>query len=92
MSTASGTSGDHTGDHATAGFTGGGATAFPAQQLGKDLHGEHLKDFEQVRTGSLAFENVVNLVLSRLSRGLECACSTALVATVMTRTGKAQQA
>ncbi len=30
----------------TAGFAGGGATAFPAQAAGKDLRGEHLSDFE----------------------------------------------
>lgn len=30
----------------TAGFSGGGATAFPAQAAGKDLRGEHLSDFE----------------------------------------------
>ena len=30
----------------TAGFSGGGATAFPAQAAGSDLHGEHLSDFD----------------------------------------------
>lgn len=44
---AQGTSGQE-GSHATAGFGGGGATAFPAESLGKDLQGEHLSDFEKV--------------------------------------------
>lgn len=29
----------------TAGFSGGGATAFPAETAGKTLPGEHLSDF-----------------------------------------------
>lgn len=46
------TSGSNVGDHASTGFTGGGATAFPAQESGKDLHGEHLADFEKVTAAS----------------------------------------
>lgn len=38
----------HAGAHGTTGFGGGGATAFPAQESGKDLHGEHLSDFDKV--------------------------------------------
>lgn len=46
------TFGSNVGDHASTGFTGGGATAFPAQEKGKDLHGEHLADFEKVTAES----------------------------------------
>lgn len=30
----------------TAGFVGAGATAFPVERAGQDLHGEHLSDFD----------------------------------------------
>lgn len=45
---AGGLTAEHSGDHGTAGFGGGGATAFPAQASGKDLKGEHLSDFDKV--------------------------------------------
>lgn len=35
---------------ATAGFDGDGATAFPAEAAGMDLHGEHLSDFKDQGT------------------------------------------
>ena len=37
----------------TAGFTGAGATAFPAESAGKQLPGEHLSDFQNTVRGAI---------------------------------------